>query len=119
MPRSGARVTRRNAHVRSSFNEAGAIMPRSGWDTGARWEASATRFNEAGAIMPRSGRRQPLPADQRLDASMRPGQSCPGVAPWPGRSRRALRLSFNEAGAIMPRSGDLPTISSAGLPTLQ
>ena len=38
-------------------------------------------------------------------ASMRPGQSCPGVA----RSREAGQspngICFNEAGAIMPRSG--------------
>ena len=39
-------------------------------------------------------------------ASMRPGQSCPGVESR-GRRRHGLSLvlGFNEAGAIMPRSG--------------
>ena len=37
-------------------------------------------------------------------ASMRPGQSCPGVGAgvWSARGRD---VGFNEAGAIMPRSG--------------
>ena len=61
------------------FNEAGAIMPRSGRHLASELHASPVGFNEAGAIMPRSE-----PPRRRLDepdlpASMRPGQSCPGV----------------------------------------
>ena len=54
--------------------------------------------------MPRSGQKNRVGYGEGLAASMRPGQSCPGVA----GSREAIqsRLNcFNEAGAIMPRSG--------------
>ena len=54
--------------------------------------------------MPRSGE---FPSGLRLasaTASMRPGQSCPGVGL--SRADRIRRCcGFNEAGAIMPRSG--------------
>ena len=36
-------------------------------------------FNEAGAIMPRSGPQRKEPMLRGAPASMRPGQSCPGV----------------------------------------
>ena len=63
-------------------------------------------FNEAGAIMPRSGLRQVDEGSERLGiASMRPGQSCPGVAPRRRAGDRIDLARFNEAGAIMPRSG--------------
>ena len=64
------------------------------------------RFNEAGAIMPRSGGKGGLdsPRDPQF-ASMRPGQSCPGVAKMHDRLRLHAITGFNEAGAIMPRSG--------------
>ena len=54
MPRSGLGRTGYGGGGRESFNEAGAIMPRSGIDG--------------------DGRPIRLPV-----ASMRPGQSCPGV----------------------------------------
>ena len=38
-------------------------------------------------------------------ASMRPGQSCPGVDSVCDTLRSRPDASFNEAGAIMPRSG--------------
>ena len=38
-------------------------------------------------------------------ASMRPGQSCPGVVQVCDRGRVDRDPGFNEAGAIMPRSG--------------
>ena len=86
-------------------------------------------FNEAGAIMPRSGGLPREDAAHHARASMRPGQSCPGVvlrivqrlgctptaSMRPGQSCPGVvnahvsgmdaRESFNEAGAIMPRSG--------------
>ena len=40
-------------------------------------------------------------------ASMRPGQSCPGVVQVCDRGRVDRDPGFNEAGAIMPRSGGL------------
>ena len=54
--------------------------------------------------MPRSGSPQRRANAPSHTASMRPGQSCPGVG---GRSlnRSPSRDCFNEAGAIMPRSG--------------
>ena len=39
-------------------------------------------------------------------ASMRPGQSCPGVDPADLHGLRRADRGFNEAGAIMPRSGE-------------
>ena len=54
-------------------------MPRSGLGWSSRTWADSLSFNEAGAIMPRSGRpRVSLPCGVAA-ASMRPGQSCPGV----------------------------------------
>ena len=50
-------------------------------------------------------------------ASMRPGQSCPGV----GARNRAIardRGCFNEAGAIMPRSGEAAIPLTAQLSAL-
>ena len=38
-------------------------------------------------------------------ASMRPGQSCPGVGSPTSRIADGGAPGFNEAGAIMPRSG--------------
>ena len=92
MPRSGARDSAPRDSVDRRFNEAGAIMPRSG----SRRERPSERvsipsFNEAGAIMPRSGTEGGGPQDERRLASMRPGQSCPGVASSP--RRRARRQS--------------------------
>ena len=86
------------------FNEAGAIMPRSGVRLRARSYGDRRCFNEAGAIMPRSGFRSSINMDFVVVASMRPGQSCPGVVRARCSSRRR-EYSFNEAGAIMPRSG--------------
>ena len=68
------------AYVGVCFNEAGAIMPRSG---DSRLEDVRERllcFNEAVAIMPRSGQRPIYRGGAERRASMRPGQSCPGVA---------------------------------------
>ena len=99
------------------FNEAGAIMPRSGGSTNSGSRGRRSSFNEAGAIMPRSGDRKKEEVIQLLDASMRPGQSCPGVVPLTLRFRPEPRPGFNEAGAIMPRSGrasgirDVPSAS--------
>ena len=54
--------------------------------------------------MPRSGPAEYGSFAILVVASMRPGQSCPGVASSdPQLKGSALR--FNEAGAIMPRSG--------------
>ena len=55
--------------------------------------------------MPRSGRHgRAAGRGNRPAASMRPGQSCPGVVRGiiDGIARD---VGFNEAGAIMPRSG--------------
>ena len=79
MPRSGCQRPR-SSDRRQSFNEAGAIMPRSG--------------------IVRSGR-----SCISDGASMRPGQSCPGVAVLDGGGAGGGSRRFNEAGAIMPRSG--------------
>ena len=57
-------------------------MPRSGRRTSYVILLGSRGFNEAGAIMPRSG--QWFPRGMRIapiEASMRPGQSCPGVGP--------------------------------------
>ena len=62
------------------FNEAGAIMPRSGLTGAPICGLIIECFNEAGAIMPRSGKSHWAAAVVRELASMRPGQSCPGVA---------------------------------------
>ena len=40
-----------------------------------------------------------------IAASMRPGQSCPGVVATGDEHDIRARIGFNEAGAIMPRSG--------------
>ena len=69
--------------------------------------APRPRFNEAGAIMPRSGVAAARHVDPQKPASMRPGQSCPGVAVPGPRNGLGRKMSFNEAGAIMPRSGRL------------
>ena len=80
-------------------------MPRSGTDD-SRAGARARGFNEAGAIMPRSGfRRGSGLGIAAGPASMRPGQSCPGVGKAGTAGEEAARPGFNEAGAIMPRSG--------------
>ena len=47
--------------------------------------------------------------NRRAVASMRPGQSCPGVGFILALAATKLRRCFNEAGAIMPRSGDTET----------
>ena len=130
MPRSGCHTPRVKGK-RLGFNEAGAIMPRSGPRRDSRLPRPLDRFNEAGAIMPRSGVAEGhVEAAPERSASMRPGQSCPGVGPLdliaftedrrasmrPGQScpgvdggGRSLGHQdgdcFNEAGAIMPRSG--------------
>ena len=93
-PGVGRRPILTPATANGCFNEAGAIMPRSGH---AREKdvprVASAGFNEAGAIMPRSG------ADVARDrilarvASMRPGQSCPGVA----RSQGEVHASAAEA----------------------
>ena len=77
-----------------SFNEAGAIMPRSGQCALPRKYGGAECFNEAGAIMPRSGRGGERETAAGRQASMRPGQSCPGVGgrpPHTGRSGAPLQ----------------------------
>ena len=79
MPRSGAGFRKDAAPEPIRFNEAGAIMPRSGSRTPAPRSRSSTCFNEAGAIMPRSGQTAPARRGAAEPASMRPGQSCPGV----------------------------------------
>ena len=106
MPRSGRGAEAPGLPPLDGFNEAGAIMPRSGsCPAGCRRQFPPCSFNEAGAIMPRSGW-----CNARVDrpiskASMRPGQSCPGVGRGRGRRRPREPPCFNEAGAIMPRSG--------------
>ena len=55
--------------------------------------------------MPRSGDSRSIYAILAACASMRPGQSCPGVVRSGAQSRQEARHRFNEAGAIMPRSG--------------
>ena len=80
MPRSGTvPVVSPSCASRLCFNEAGAIMPRSGRGSTVGRRAHAPSFNEAGAIMPRSGQRGPSRHERAPEASMRPGQSCPGV----------------------------------------
>ena len=54
--------------------------------------------------MPRSGRVRDRDREIADRASMRPGQSCPGVVRKESE-RHANDYCFNEAGAIMPRSG--------------
>ena len=101
-----ARPSRPEAPPPCGFNEAGAIMPRSGRTMCSRQYPGAPGFNEAGAIMPRSGPRTiraMVETEER--ASMRPGQSCPGVAIACLESVHHRGNGFNEAGAIMPRSG--------------
>ena len=78
-------------------------MPRSGFFASAA-APRAAGFNEAGAIMPRSGQTTRNPIAREFKASMRPGQSCPGVDSGK-RAGFAAYTGFNEAGAIMPRSG--------------
>ena len=105
MPRSGCPTALDRTSAYRCFNEAGAIMPRSGDSSEARHDERDYCFNEAGAIMPRSGSCRASHSRRRArPASMRPGQSCPGVAAHSGRSSRRSS-GFNEAGAIMPRSG--------------
>ena len=79
MPRSGGHRLARQRDRHACFNEAGAIMPRSGVLRPSLTPRAVTCFNEAGAIMPRSGQGQEHRGEQLLLASMRPGQSCPGV----------------------------------------
>ena len=55
--------------------------------------------------MPRSGLVTAPASPSTVLASMRPGQSCPGVARAAYSSHDSSSQRFNEAGAIMPRSG--------------
>ena len=91
------------------FNEAGAIMPRSGYNNTRGLDRFAKASMRPGQSCPGVVRRESSSRPARGAASMRPGQSCPGVA-FP--RRRVLCCGyecFNEAGAIMPRSGlELP-----------
>ena len=86
MPRSGRESESLHTPPALSpcFNEAGAIMPRSGQHSqiAASTVGRVVSFNEAGAIMPRSGQIAPRRCvlSGPPGASMRPGQSCPGVA---------------------------------------
>ena len=82
MPRSGKTPRRSRSGPRWSFNEAGAIMPRSGGNVVANEKEHENCFNEAGAIMPRSGDENQHVGCGGRRASMRPGQSCPGVVSW-------------------------------------
>ena len=55
-----------------------------------------------------------IPIREDLLASMRPGQSCPGVGPRSVIVHVRDPMGFNEAGAIMPRSGpSIPTPPTA------
>ena len=54
-------------------------MPRSGHLCVRTACSVSVSFNEAGAIMPRSGLHGIAHTVERAIASMRPGQSCPGV----------------------------------------
>ena len=54
-------------------------MPRSGPAAAGHQRGRGARFNEAGAIMPRSGEDEDGGGPESRRASMRPGQSCPGV----------------------------------------
>ena len=67
--------------------------------------------------MPRSGLSLVVLGLDPDPASMRPGQSCPGVAGiWADSTTPGPR--FNEAGAIMPRSGAFAGRDDCELPTL-
>ena len=82
-------------------------MPRSG--EARRWEHARGREHASmrpGQSCPGVGRRRRRGANAPGLASMRPGQSCPGVGNLDGRQRSAMAC-FNEAGAIMPRSGSV------------
>ena len=80
-------------------------MPRSGLPGGLRERltgglASMRPGQSCPGVVGAAGAR----GSSRAMASMRPGQSCPGVA-GSRSSGGSGNLSFNEAGAIMPRSG--------------
>ena len=79
MPRSGSAAGVSVVSLIDGFNEAGAIMPRSGAGSVKDAAPEPIRFNEAGAIMPRSGQDRRWIVGGSDQASMRPGQSCPGV----------------------------------------
>ena len=119
MPRSGAPHLDYAVSDHPCFNEAGAIMPRSGEGERPFSYGVEPASMRPGQSCPGVAYAPVRPEAVAAVASMRPGQSCPGVAgAFPGVVPDR-EIGFNEAGAIMPRSGYSAVAEPPARPGLQ